>query len=101
MKDDGSVPCGMMFSSLEGLQRHVKINKLTLDLYHLAYTGNIDKQDTMEALEEIFVKFQGTKPKGFDGRSVSMSDIVQIEDRYFYCDSYGWQQIDIMKTPNI
>lgn len=46
-------------------------------------------------LDEIFTKFNISKPKDFIGHSLSVSDIVYIDDSYYYCDSFGWTKINI------
>jgi len=30
---------------------------------------------------------------GFKGHSISVSDVVKIDDEYYYCDSFGWENI--------
>ena len=32
-------------------------------------------------------------PDGFKGHSLSVSDIIQIDDRYFYVDSFGFKEV--------
>lgn len=40
------------------------------------------------------------KKDGWCGRSMSVSDIVQINDRFYYCDSVGFQEIKPKNVPN-
>jgi hypothetical protein len=35
-------------------------------------------------------------PKDFRGHSLSVSDIVQMEDEFYYCDSFGWKKIAVL-----
>ena len=79
-----------MFTGLEMLE-HLGIKKqLSLDLYDKVYDGWIDDEAN---LDEIFAKFQGKKPEGYKGRSISVSDIIRIEAKYFFCDDYDWVDI--------
>lgn len=47
------------------------------------------------ALEEVFLELNINKPKDFKGRSLSVSDIVEINNEYYYCDSFGWVAIKV------
>lgn len=37
---------------------------------------------------------------GYKGRSMSVSDVVRINDRYYYCDSFGWSEVEVVKVPH-
>ena len=66
--------------------------------YWLAYEGEIryvsEFENESKILEHIFEKFNMNHPSDFYGRSLSVSDIVEINGRYFYCDSFGFTEID-------
>lgn len=64
-----------------------------LENYDLTYEGEINT-DLSNILEELFRVFNIEQPDDFYGRSMSVSDIVQIHDDYFYCDSFGWENIN-------
>ena len=54
--------------------------------------------DPQFILESIYLDFNQNIPEGFEGHSLSMSDIVMLEDqfgdkKYFYCDTCGWKEI--------
>jgi hypothetical protein len=42
----------------------------------------------------------------FDGRSISVSDIIRVRDinngtdNFYYCDSFGWANIQVKEVPN-
>lgn len=67
--------------------------KVDLDNYDLIYEGKV-KTDVSNILEELYRAFNIEQPEDFFGRSMSVSDIVQIGDDYFYCDSIGWANIN-------
>ena len=56
------------------------------------YEGNIetDKTDEYEILEEIFTLLNVNHPEDYTGHSLSVSDIVVLNNKKYYCDSYGW-----------
>ena len=83
-----------MFTGLDLINR-MKI-KLTRDKYETVYDGEIEecKSDT-ETLEQIYMMFNiGKKPDGFNGRSLSVSDIVKLGDKFYFCDSFGFIEIN-------
>ena len=52
------------------------------------YEGSI-----ISVLEDIYMRFQGTKPSGYSGHSVSVSDIVEVDGTKVYVDSFGFIRI--------
>lgn len=65
--------------------------------YSLVYDGAMfcpNEQRDSEFLERIFERYNDTLPTDYHGRSVSMSDVVELYDngtrRYFYCDTAGF-----------
>lgn len=67
--------------------------RVNLDNYDLVYSGEVNT-NTTNVLEELFRLFNIEQPCDFYGRSMSVSDIVQIGNDYFYCDSFGWENIN-------
>lgn len=70
-----------------------KFGKVDLNDYYKVYEGETDATGTIEALDNIFDMFNTDHPKDFNGHSMSVSDIVSVEDRMFYCDDIGWKEI--------
>lgn len=52
-----------------------------------------DKYTTDEVLESAFYIFNVQHPKNFKGHSLSVSDIVEIDGQFFYCQGIGWKDI--------
>ena len=66
-------------------------------------------------LEDVFVLFQSGRPEGFQGHSLSVSDVVEVEDAvsitpgFYFCDSIGFKEIpfqpelanDVVQAPTI
>jgi len=63
----------------------------TVDLGYV----NVDTEDVDSALETVFLfghskEYHSRYP---DARSVSVSDIVQLNGKYYYCNTVGWDDI--------
>lgn len=70
--------------------------KLTLDYYTSVYEGETNvSEDVMETLEELFERFNRRHPLDYKGRSMSTSDIVKLGERYYFCDSFGWEEVNL------
>lgn len=83
----------IMFSSLDFLKKQNV--KVTIDKYNQVWEGEhiTSSDDTMEILDEIYTDFNIRRPKDFKGHSLSTSDVVKLDDKYYYCDSYGWVEL--------
>ena len=61
--------------------------------YRVAYDGQLDTND----LEAIYTRCNTNHPPGYDGHSLSMSDVVELYDaegsEFHYCDRFGFQKI--------
>lgn len=84
------------FTSLDELQ-HFGLQP-EARMYTKVFEGQIEARTSQEALLEVYRTFNipNGKPAGFSGRSVSVSDIVVLdENQQFYCDRIGWQPITL------
>jgi len=63
------------------------------DNYRVVYDGDVETND----LEELFAKFNLDRPSGYEGHSLSMSDVLELYDdsgSYFhYVDRFGFKEI--------
>lgn len=61
--------------------------------YRLAYDGQVETND----LEELYAKFNTEHPPGYEGHSISMSDVVELYDEtggsFHYVDRFGFKKI--------
>ncbi|MDD3229245.1 MAG: YodL domain-containing protein [Oscillospiraceae bacterium] len=61
--------------------------------YRVAYDGQLGTND----LEAIFERCNINHPSGYNGHSLSISDVVELYDsagsEYHYCDRFGFKQI--------
>jgi len=77
-------------------------SKFNKDYYEEVYSGSLESdldvnvdECTAEILELIYSKFNANKPKDYKGRSLSTSDLVEINSKTYYCAWIGW--VDITK----
>lgn len=67
--------------------------------YRLVYEGNVEtRKDAQQTLDGLFRRFNIDRPTGFEGHSLSVSDIVRLTDGnasgWWFCDAYGWKLLD-------
>lgn len=62
--------------------------KVNVSDYNLVYSGETDTED----LEDIYCRFQ-FKVDGFNGHSLSVSDIVEIGGVKHYVDTIGYVRL--------
>ena len=68
-------------------------DKIDLKDYEVVYDGELDGQEMPNALEELFDIFNVRRPEDFKGRSMAVSDIVEVEGKNYYCDAIGWKEL--------
>ena len=75
--------------------KHYEWAKNVIDLndYEVVYEGELDYPEMPNALEELFETFNNRRPKDFERRSMSISDIVEIDGKNYYCDFVGWEEL--------
>ena len=80
--------------------------------YDKVYSGDMKCRN----LEDVFVLFNSGRPEGFRGHSLSVSDVVEVEDAasmtpgFYFCDSIGFKEVSfqpelttdvVSRTPTI
>ena len=75
--------------------KHYEWAKNVLDLndYEVVYEGELDYPEMPNALEELFEIFNNRRPEDFERRSMSISDVVEIDGKNYYCDFVGWEEL--------
>ena len=67
-------------------------------IYNMVFDGGIGTDN----LEKIFSIFNVNHPTGYQGRSLSMSDVVELYDdessEFYYCDSFGYEPVSFDRT---
>lgn len=86
---------GRKFIAYDELMKN--FGEIDRDNYRLVYDGEIGTND----LEEIYTKFNLDHPQGFEGHSLSISDLVELYDstssEYYYVDRFGFKEIDFQE----
>ncbi len=61
--------------------------------YQVVYDGEVETND----LEELYAKFNLDHPPGYEGHSLSMSDVVELYDdsgsSFHYVDRFGFKEV--------
>lgn len=70
----------------------------TLNDYECVYECELDPRghetDVYKVLDNIFRIFNINHPEDFHGHSLSVSDVVEIDGEFYYCDDFGWEKLD-------
>lgn len=79
----------LLFERYEFMEK--EIGKIDSSIYKTVYDGNIEASN----LEEIYSICNTNHPVGYNGHSLSVSDVVELEDgSCYYCDSFGFKKVD-------
>ena len=78
--------------------RVTKEEDIKKEEYKTVYSGTIEEEDLNknQILENIFIKFNISHPKDFKGHSLSMSDIVILDNEAYLCDMIGWKKVNLI-----
>lgn len=73
-------------------------DKLPADAYACVFNGDVEA----DSLEGLFTIFNIQHPPGYRGRSMSISDVVEIcvseaDSAFYYCDSFGFKRVPFDK----
>ena len=74
----------MSISRLERMGLSVNLND-----YKVVFKGTMEVDDA----EDVYMRLQFTKPQGYKGHSLSVSDIVLMDGKYLFCDSFGFKDV--------
>lgn len=82
------------FESLEGLEMYQGSAAIDSALYDRVYEGDVECSN----LEEVYQMFNLNHPKDYLGRSMSVSDVVEVtytdgSSKFFFCDSVGFKEV--------
>lgn len=74
-------------------------NHWSFDPYCSVWNGTEEAADDTDLVNYLWKVFNEKHPVGYRARSLSVSDIIRVEDtktdtvKYYYCDSFGWKNI--------
>ena len=86
----------VMFMSHDYMTKATGSDKIDGDIYDLIWEGEVDCED----LDDVYRMFNINKPENFKGRSMSVSDVIEVYDpdggsRFWYVDSIGFKEVDL------
>ncbi len=88
----------IVFESLRKIKERRKCDVIPAELYARVFEGSLRTDD----LEEIFCICNESQPNGYEGHSMSTSDVVELDygtqDLFFFCDTVGFETIYFDKT---
>jgi hypothetical protein len=85
------------FMGLRERKAILKTDEIRMDVYERVWEGEIEEQPKVElVLEKLFTIFNSNHPKGYTGRSLSVSDLILFPETgtWYYCDSFGWEEVN-------
>lgn len=83
-----------LFESWEFLTRR---SEFDFNQYKKVYENEIEGETPADILETLFQMFNLRHPWDFKGHSLSVSDVVILDDVKYYCDCYGWVNVETGK----
>ena len=82
------------FFGLDETKKLTKSDTLDCTIYDKLFSGEVDCSN----LEDVYRMFNTDRPKDYTGRSLSVSDVVEITDGeskgFYFCDTVGFEKID-------
>ena len=81
------------FMSYDTLPRFQGAQEPNSEIYDKVFEGSVD----CASLEGVYTKFNKDHPAGYCGRSLSVSDVVEVmeapdtEPGFYFCDSFGFK----------
>ena len=101
----------LKFTGLDTVRKMLHSAEPDCATYDRVYSGNVKCRN----LEDVFTLFNSGRPEGFRGHSLSVSDVVEVEDAasmtpgFYFCDSIGFKEVpfqpelanDIVQAPTI
>ena len=84
----------LMFNNLSYM-RCAYGKEIPAQLYEQVFCGDVDAK----SIEDVFAVFNINFPKDYRGRSMSVSDVLEVietpkESRFYYCDSVGFEEVE-------
>ena len=83
------------FLDYDSLVKRQGTEKVNGAVYDLVFEGDVDCKD----LEDVYRMFNLDIPAGYRGRSLSVSDVVEVKDSdgsstFHYCDMFGFKDVE-------
>lgn len=86
----------VLFEDFDRMTRIYGKAEVDASIYGKTFEGEVDADD----LEQVYEMFNLDKPEGYQGRFMSVSDVVAVrktggeKPEYYFCDAIGFRKID-------
>lgn len=92
----------LAFINYEGYKELTKTETVDSSIYDCVFEGQVDCKN----LEDVYSLFNHNHPQGFIGRSLSVSDVIYVDEPtelfgYYYCDSIGFKKVNFLTEGRI
>lgn len=86
----------ILFESYRRALKYSHKDYIDSAIYDQVFEGEIQNY---QGLESLYKRFNLQLPDNYYGHSLSMSDVIEVIDHHnevchFYCDTFGFQQIE-------
>ena len=84
------------FLGIDEREHVLNLSEINSSIYDCVFSGDVD----CKGLEDVYQKFNIDHPDGYNGRSLSVSDVVEIlesedvDKGFYFCDSIGFSKVD-------
>ena len=84
------------FLGIDEREHILNLSEINSSIYDCVFSGDVD----CKGLEDVYQKFNIDHPDGYNGRSLSVSDVVEIlesedvDKGFYFCDSIGFSKVD-------
>ena len=84
------------FLGIDEREHVLNLSEINSSIYDCVFSGDVD----CKGLENVYQKFNIDHPDGYNGRSLSVSDVVEIlesedvDKGFYFCDSIGFSKVD-------
>ena len=84
------------FLGIDEREHVLNLSEINSSIYDCVFSGDVD----CKGLEDVYQKFNIDHPDGYNGRSLSVSDVVEIlesedvDKGFYFCDSIGFNKVD-------
>lgn len=83
--------CRVCFMDYAHTLKYSSRDQVDSSIYDCTYSGDVEASD-LERVYQIFNDYSRF-PKTYMGRSLSVSDVVAADGKYYFCDSFGFTEI--------
>ena len=86
---------GLAFMNYEFVKRRTNTDRIDRNIYDCVFDGEV----SCKSLESVFALFNFRYPDGYEGRSLSLSDVVEVMESdhvpkgLYFCDSVGFKEV--------